>query len=163
MKVKYVRGDATKPQTNTENAVIVHCCNDLGAWGSGFVLALNKAFGDGPRVEYMRMVQSLKRAGDPLLGAICFADLPDTESPHIWVCNLIGQRGVVGPDNPVPVKYSAIARGYATLAIEAEAFSSKPSIHMPRMGCGLAGGKWEKVEELIHKELKDFDVTVYDL
>lgn len=163
MKIKYVKGDATKPQTDTENAVIVHCCNDLGAWGSGFVLALNKAFGDGPRVEYLRMVQMLKRAKDPLMGAICFAELPYTEDPHILVCNLIGQQGVVGPNNPVPVKYSAIAKGYATLAIEAESFSSTPSIHMPRMGCGLAGGKWEKIEELIHQELSDFDVTVYDL
>lgn len=35
---------------------------------------------------------------------------------------------------------------------------------MPRIGCGLAGGKWEKIEPLINKNLieKGIDVFVYD-
>ena len=39
------------------------------------------------------------------------------------------------------------------------------SIHMPRIGCGLAGGKWELIESLIRKELVDrgYHVTVYEL
>jgi hypothetical protein len=38
------------------------------------------------------------------------------------------------------------------------------SVHMPRIGCGLAGGKWEKIEPIIQKHLCDggIDVTVYD-
>jgi hypothetical protein len=39
------------------------------------------------------------------------------------------------------------------------------SIHMPRIGCGLAGGKWELIEQIIKEELidKEIAVTVYDL
>jgi hypothetical protein len=35
---------------------------------------------------------------------------------------------------------------------------------MPRIGCGLAGGKWERVEPLIVARLvgADVPVTVYD-
>jgi hypothetical protein len=38
------------------------------------------------------------------------------------------------------------------------------SVHMPRIGCGLAGGKWEQIEPLIGKTLceKDVAVTIYD-
>ena len=39
----------------------------------------------------------------------------------------------------------------------------KATVHMPRIGCGLAGGKWEKVEKIIEDTLKGLDVYVYDL
>jgi hypothetical protein len=41
-----------------------------------------------------------------------------------------------------------------------------PSIHMPRIGCGLGGGDWSVVEEAILATLVDIyglSVTVYDL
>ena len=36
---------------------------------------------------------------------------------------------------------------------------------MPRIGCGLAGGTWDKIEPLIQSNLSDKEiaVTVYDL
>jgi hypothetical protein len=36
---------------------------------------------------------------------------------------------------------------------------------MPRIGCGLAGGKWEEIEPIIDEELISIGVvvTVYDL
>ena len=38
------------------------------------------------------------------------------------------------------------------------------SVHMPRIGCGLAGGKWENIEPLILVQLseRDVEVWVYD-
>jgi O-acetyl-ADP-ribose deacetylase (regulator of RNase III) len=38
------------------------------------------------------------------------------------------------------------------------------SVHMPRIGCGLAGGKWERIEPLITHRLTErgITVTVYD-
>ena len=34
---------------------------------------------------------------------------------------------------------------------------------MPRIGCGLAGGKWAVVEPIIQRALEDIPVFVYDL
>jgi hypothetical protein len=36
---------------------------------------------------------------------------------------------------------------------------------MPRIGCGLAGGKWEQIEPIIERTLADagIHVNVYDL
>jgi len=39
--IVYLKGDATQPQAKGVK-IIVHCCNDLGGWGKGFVLALRK-------------------------------------------------------------------------------------------------------------------------
>ena len=38
-------------------------------------------------------------------------------------------------------------------------------IHMPRIGCGLAGGNWDQIEPLLeeHLAMAGFDVRVYDL
>jgi hypothetical protein len=35
------------------------------------------------------------------------------------------------------------------------------SVHLPRIGCGLAGGKWEKIEPLINKLLIDQGLNVF--
>jgi hypothetical protein len=38
------------------------------------------------------------------------------------------------------------------------------SVHMPRIGCGLAGSKWTRIEPLIEQYLcgRGVTVTVYD-
>lgn len=48
----------------------------------------------------------------------------------------------------------------ATLAKERNA-----SVHMPRIGCGLAGGTWEEIEPIIQRTscAAEIDVFVYDL
>lgn len=39
----------------------------------------------------------------------------------------------------------------------------KIEIHCPKFGCGLAGGKWERVEEMIKVIWSGWDVYVYEL
>jgi len=42
---------------------------------------------------------------------------------------------------------------------------TEASVHLPRIGCGLAGGEWSKIEPLLEKHIcvKDVAVFVYDL
>ena len=44
------------------------------------------------------------------------------------------------------------------------ALANEASVHMPRIGCGLAGGTWDRIEPLIQTHLADrgIAVTVYD-
>jgi hypothetical protein len=60
------------------------------------------------------------------------------------------------------VRYEAIDAGLALLADKA--LELEASVHMPRIGCGLAGGKWSRVEPLISERLvaRGVPVTVYD-
>ena len=50
------------------------------------------------------------------------------------------------------------------LEVAARAKSDSATVHMPRIGCGLAGGNWLEVERIIDETLGDqhLDVTVYD-
>jgi O-acetyl-ADP-ribose deacetylase (regulator of RNase III) len=61
-----------------------------------------------------------------------------------------------------PVRYEAI--GAALAALAPLALEQGASVHMPRIGCGLAGGRWERVEPLVRDALvsRGVPVTVYD-
>ncbi|MFJ1754981.1 macro domain-containing protein [Kitasatospora sp. NPDC088134] len=154
--IVYVRGDATAPQGKGVR-IVAHVCNDLGGWGKGFVLALSKRWPE-PEAAYRRWHR--ERAGNDFgLGAVQLVQV----SPYLWVANMVGQRGTrTARSTGVPVRYEAIDTALAALAGHAERLGA--SVHMPRIGCGLAGGRWERVEPLITARLTDrgIPVTVYD-
>ncbi len=79
----------------------------------------------------------------------------------ICVVNMVAQRGI----RCKPIRYEALEICLHKVANIFREHIHKVSIHMPRIGCGLAGGKWEIVQELVEKTLvnKGFKVTVYDL
>ena len=152
----YKIGDATNPQSQG-NKLIVHCCNDLGAWGKGFVLALSKRW---PQVEqeYREWFRN-KSNNDFALGSAQFVQV----EADIWVANLIGQHGIRSSSNPIPIRYGAIEDGLEKVADFA--IANLCSVHMPRIGCGLAGGNWKTIYPIIGQVLltKAIAVTIYDL
>jgi O-acetyl-ADP-ribose deacetylase (regulator of RNase III) len=153
--ITYVRGDATAPQGKGVK-LIVHVCNDLGGWGKGFVLAISRRWPE-PEAAYRRWHR--ERAGNDFgLGAVQFVQVAD----RVWVANMVGQRGIRTGSKGVPVRYEAIDAGLA--AVAGKAVELGASVHMPRIGCGLAGGRWERVAPLIEEQLvrRGIAVTVYD-
>jgi O-acetyl-ADP-ribose deacetylase (regulator of RNase III) len=155
--LRYVVGDATQPEGDGPR-VIVHVCNDIGAWGAGFVVALSKRWRDPERL-YRKWHES--GGAIPFeLGQVQFVPV----EPELFVANLIGQRDVRrGRDGTPPVRYRAIAHGLARVA--AFAAEHAASVHMPRIGAGLAGGDWTRIERIVTEQLveRGVDVTVYDL
>ena len=83
--------------------------------------------------------------------------------PYVWVANMVAQRGMKTGSNGPPIRYEAVRACLRKLAAEAK--RSGASVHMPRIGCGLAGGRWEEIEPIILDELasQGVEVTVYDL
>ncbi|MFF9132776.1 macro domain-containing protein [Streptomyces sp. NPDC014806] len=154
-EITYVRGDATMPFGKGVK-LIAHVCNDLGGWGKGFVLALSRRWPE-PEKAY-RAWHRDRAANDFALGAAQFVQV----EPYVWVANMIGQRGIRTGSNGVPVRYEAIDAALARLADKALELGA--SVHMPRIGCGLAGGRWSRIEPLITERLvrRDVPVTVYD-
>lgn len=154
--ITYVTGDATRP-VGTGPKIIAHVCNDVGGWGRGFVVALSQRW-SAPEDGYRRWYEE-RATNDFELGAVQLVAV----EPDLWVANIIGQHGIQpGPDGP-PVRYEAIEAGLADLADEALVIGA--SVHMPRIGCGLAGGDWTVVESIVNRTLVDAGVavTVYDL
>ncbi|MFJ8162138.1 macro domain-containing protein [Streptomyces sp. NPDC096136] len=153
--ITFTAGDATSPQAKGPK-VIAHVCNDLGGWGKGFVLAISKRWPE-PEKDY-RSWHRARSGNDFGLGAVRLVQV----RPDLWVANMVAQRGMRTGSSGVPIRYDALERCLAALADHARARGA--SVHMPRIGCGLAGGKWSRVEPLITDTLcaKDVAVTVYD-
>ncbi|WP_369250706.1 macro domain-containing protein [Streptomyces sp. R41] len=154
-EITYVRGDATVPSVKGVK-VIAHVCNDIGGWGKGFVLALSRRW---PEPEKAYRAWHRDRAHNDFgLGAAQFVQV----DRYVWVANLVGQRGIRTGSKGVPVRYDAIDTALGRLADKALELGA--SVHMPRIGCGLAGGTWSRVEPLIAERLvrRGVAVAVYD-
>ena len=156
MDIHFIIGDATEP-VGPGTKIIVHVCNDVGGWGRGFVMALSRRW---PEPE--QCYRAWHRGREErlfALGEVQFVPV----GKDTWVANLIGQRNVRTLNGVPPVRYDAIRRGLQRVAEEALRLGA--SVHMPRIGCGLAGGLWEEAGKIVEEELanKGISVTVYDL
>ena len=149
--INYLIGDATQPKI-AENKIIVHICNDIGAWGKGFVMAISKRWKE-PELKYREWFKTKENFE---LGQVQFVKVEN----EIWVANLIGQHKINKDENGnAPIRYDAILSGLELVgqfAIEENA-----TVHMPRIGCGLAGGTWNKIEPLIEKTLMTNGIETY--
>jgi O-acetyl-ADP-ribose deacetylase (regulator of RNase III) len=149
--LRIIKRDATSPQASGPKT-IAHICNDLGGWGKGFVVAVSRRW------------PSLNASTDGGTGTApttTSASAPFSSSasaPDIWVANMIGQhsmkRGSAGP----PIRYNAVERCLDTLAGHAARLGA--SVHMPRIGCGLAGGKLELIEPIVTRTLSEHGIAV---
>ncbi|HEY9487171.1 MAG TPA: macro domain-containing protein [Chryseosolibacter sp.] len=155
MQIRYLKGDATAP-VGAGNKIIVHVCNDVGGWGRGFVLALSAKWAE-PEKAYREWAARGRKFE---LGEVQFVQV----EPAIWVANLIAQRDIKrdAEGNP-PVRYEAIRKGL--IKVSTLARQIKATVHMPRIGSGLAGGSWDQIEPIIQHELTAAGVEtyVYDL
>ncbi len=152
--IEYKKGDAINPIVNG-NKIIVHICNDIGGWGKGFVMAISKKW-KGPENKYREWYKSKENFN---LGEVQFVQVQE----DLWVANLIGQHKINKDENGnAPIRYDAVESGLSKVADFAHEINA--SVHMPRIGCGLAGGKWEMIEPIIEKTIlkKDINTTVYD-
>lgn len=159
MTLRYVIGDATQPQGEGAK-ILVHVCNDIGAWGRGFVLPLAKRF---PETKRAYKLWATGATDQPFeLGQVQFVRV----RPDLEVANLIGQHDIARKNTPTdqpPMRYEAIRAGLAKVRERAEQL--RATLHMPRIGAGVAGGEWDIIAGIVHDELVTYglETTVYDL
>lgn len=152
--IHYIKGDATQPN-GEGNKIVVHICNDIGGWGKGFVMAISKRWKQ-PEAAYREWYKSNDNFE---LGVVQFVKVED----DIWVANMIGQHKINRDESGnAPIRYEAVEN--CLTKVGEFALAHNASVHMPRIGCGLAGGTWDRIEPLILAALseKDVSVTVYD-
>lgn len=155
--LNYKVGDATSPDTKEKNGgIICHICNDEGAWGSGFVMAVSRKWKQ-PEKEYLKMSTKNRKVGNYQLIVV---------DNNLLVANIIGQSGLryrrTGFDVPA-VDYAAIDVALNKIADTADTMGV--DLHMPRIASARSGGSWEIVETIIKKVLRTHkcNVYVYDL
>jgi len=152
-QITHRKGDATAPSVDG-NKIIAHVVNDVGRWGRGFVIAVSKRW---PTVKEEFGAWYAKRdSNDFALGAVQLVQVEDDQ----WIANMVGQRGIrTSRSTGVPIRYDAVESCLAS--VTEEAIKLEASVHMPRIGCGLAGGTWEEIEPLIEKTLLAANVVVW--
>jgi O-acetyl-ADP-ribose deacetylase (regulator of RNase III) len=152
--IVYLRGDASEPQVSGKR-IIAHVVNDkTPRWGAGFARAVSKKW---PLVQndFIEWCESYKSQFK--LGNTHFTIIDDSTA----VCHMIAQHGYA--TSKPGIRYLALENCLEELATNA--IERNATVHMPRIGCGQAGGRWEIVSELIDSALcrKGIEVTVYDL
>lgn len=158
MEIHYLIGDATYP-IGEGKKVIPHITNDLGGWGRGFVLAISKRWKE-PEQAYRSLRNQISAYS---LGKIQLVPVTD----DIIVANMIAQHGTINhrsdddvKNNVPPIRYGAVRACLAE--VNDYAYKNHCTLHMPRIGTGLAGGNWSIIEGII-KEVMSVDVYIYDL
>ena len=154
--ITYLNGDATDPQVEGHK-IIAHICNDIGGWGRGFVLSLTQRYPAAEKAYRNWNVEGEMGPDDKpfRLGEVQLIRVGD----DVQVVNMIAQHGIMPKNEMPPIRYEALER--CLVSLEAYAKFYDASIHMPRIGCGLAGGKWQYIEPLIEARLASKGVQVY--
>lgn len=141
--------DATQP-IGTEMKYIAHVCNNIGAWGAGFVLAISNRW-SAPEKHYLNLKPSERKLGN--------THFIQVES-DIIVVNMIAQNGLRTTTNPTPLDYYSLAVCLETMYNKA--LIENATVHMPKIGSGLGGGDWNKIENIIKEKMK-VDTHIYTL
>lgn len=151
--ITYLTGDATNPATPGPR-IVAHICNDIGGWGKGFVMAISKRWSE-PESNYRNWFAE-RQSNDFALGAVQFVSVGE----EFWIANMIAQHKIKrGNDGTPPIRYDAVQSCLSRVAKFASEHDA--SVHMPRIGCGLAGGNWDEIEPLVDQSCGAAGVPVF--
>lgn len=145
--MKTIRGDLIALAKAGKFDVIVHGCNCFLVMGGGIARQIAKNFPE----AYAADCETLK--GDiSKLGTITFH-----KYPKLTVVNAYTQYDFVQTGQP-NVNYDAIKQAFKEIKVQ---FSGK-KIGIPKIGAGLAGGDWNRIEKIIEQEMHGEDISVVE-
>jgi len=146
---------------NGSSIIVPHVCNNVNVFGAGFAAGVAKHY---PIVKENYHLLGSKN----ILGYVQFveADKDLTYGHKLIFANMIAQNGIIAKDNIRPINYGALAKTmyrvneYISVNFNNE---NKVQIHCPKFGCGLAGGNWNFIQDLILDIWEDYRVVNYDI
>lgn len=148
--LKHKKGDLIRAALDGEVNVIAHQCNCFNNMGAGIAPQIKKAF---PKAWYADNA-TLKGDKDK------FGKLSYAQDGNVLVFNLYGQYSY---GRGVNTSYTMLRKSLEQMSRMLWSKRNEVKIGLPKIGCGLGGGSWEIVSQIIQEELKEFDVTVYEL
>ncbi len=90
-----------------------------------------------PEKEYREWYKTGEKFG---LGKVQFVKVEE----EIWVANMIGQHKINKDENgKSPIRYDTVTECLMQSGVFAKELEA--TVHMPRIGCGLAGGSWDMI------------------
>lgn len=75
------------------------------------------------------------------------------------VANMVAQFGFDFVNGQPPIRYKALQQCLNNVAVAATLLDA--SVHMPKIGCGIAGGDWSVIEPIITYTLESKGIPVF--
>lgn len=161
-QIKYVVGDVLQPKrlSNDNWCIIAQVVNNVGAFGAGLAAQTTKQF---PEVK--RQYRTWCGSSTFKLGAVELVildrHLAFEQGRKLVFALMCAQDGLPDSTNTEPLKYPALQKCLQQLGHMAKELQAE--VHMPRIGCGIARGKWGLVHPFIITCIpNDVPVFVYD-
>lgn len=165
MEYNEIDGDLIKLAKEGKFDVIAHGCNCQCVMGAGIAPQMAKAFG----ANEFALEAPIFRGSMNKLGSIDFQIVgvkdgkvyagwdSDAQMHRLAVVNAYTQFDFTGRrTGGIDLDYEAL-----TLCMRKMNHAFKGThIGLPQIGCGLAGGKWDIVRNIIQAELSDCKVTI---
>jgi len=145
--MKTIKGDLIKLAIEGEFDVIVHGCNCHCTMGSGIAKQIRKEFPGAYNIDQQTNKGDIDKLGEVTIWFDTNVTVVNAYTQYNY-----GGRGVKYAD------YDAIKNCMKKIKTE---FTGK-RIGLPLIGCGLAGGDWKVVSEIIATELDGEDVTIVE-
>ena len=143
MAIIYKKGDVL----NSGEHVIVHGCNCFNTMGSGIAKQIKKRYPKAYTVD-----QVTKKGDRTKLGRFSHAIIDDHD---VIIVNAYTQYRY-GRDK-VYVDYDALKTAMDRICLD----MPPGIIAMPKIGCGLAGGDWDVVSEILESVSKKYNRTFH--
>lgn len=131
-----------------QKTIILHGCNCFNTMGAGIAKYLRDKF---PSVYAVDC--TTKRGDKNKLGTCSRAVI----SHNLHILNCYTQYNY-GREKKLYANYIAIEECFKRIAVE---YDPSWEIRMPRIGCGLAGGDWDIVKNILDNTLGDRNVKIY--
>jgi O-acetyl-ADP-ribose deacetylase (regulator of RNase III) len=166
--IDYIDGDLIKLSKEGIFDVIVHGCNCLSTMGAGIAPQMAAAFGCdkfemeswGPSIEklgnidYETFVLGKENIFSLEHGAYNHDNEPELVVVNAYTQYKYGRNHSDGVAQPFDYEAFTICMRKIN-----NVFRGK-TIGMPKIGAGLAGGDWSRIEQIIKVELKDCEVII---
>ena len=146
--MKQITGDLVKMAKADKFDVIFHGCNCYRTMGAGIAKQIKIAFPDAYKADLATNVGDRTK-----LGTITFAKCGTVNVVNAYTQHRYGR-------NQKFVDYDAVRKCCQAIARKC---GKDVRIGYPRIGCGLAGGDWNVIEEIINEEFLGLDHTLVTL
>lgn len=156
--IKYVKGDLFDHVEGFSGYTIIpHIVNNIGAWGSGFVIPLGKKFPSSKKM-YLKHWESFK------LGQVLMVNCAP-----VYIAHMFAQEGIsslsTGPHaaiNSKPIRYVALIKCLEEIRNVVDNSKVPCRIVAPKFGSLRSGGSWAIIEALIEEVWAGLDVTIIE-
>lgn len=153
--------DRIKAGNNGSSVVVPHVCNNIDLFGAGFAAAVSKHY---PIVKenYHLLGKNFLRNNPGYVQYVKVLEDKNYEHSLIFA-NMIAQNSTISKSNPRPLNYRHLVQSMIDIDkfIKSKYQEQKIEIHMPKFGCGLAGGNWNFISDLIDDIWKDHNIYLY--